>query len=237
MIGIEEIIQEFSEAEIEIESCKAEILLRYMNKVLEWNDKVNLTAVIDEQEFLMRHYIDSCSVMFLNEFKDSRSVIDVGTGGGFPGVPLAILNPKKQFTLIDSLNKRVRIVREILHELEIENAEVIHARAEELGRDSVYREKFDVCVSRAVADLSVLSELCIPFIKEGGYFISYKNKDSVEEINKAEKAVSSLGGKKDRIVENKNKLQNHCLVIIEKIKHTPSKYPRRPGIPGKRPIK
>ena len=145
----------------------------YMDGVLEWNEKVNLTAITEHEEFIAKHFVDSVLCADFDEFKNAKTVIDVGTGGGFPGVPLAIMAPDKKFVLMDSLNKRLKIIDELTAEAGIMNTQTVHARAEELARNKNHREKYDVCVSRAVANLTTLSEYCLPFIKVGGYLLAY----------------------------------------------------------------
>ena len=215
---------------------KIETLLGYMNGVLLWNDKVNLTNILNENDFVKKHYIDSLSICSENEFLEAEHIIDVGTGGGFPGIPLAICYPEKKFTLLDSLKKRLKIVDELCMKLEIKNVKTVHNRAEDLGRDAMYREQFDLCVSRAVANLTSLSELCLPLIKIKGYFISYKGLAFEKELQQSEKAVDMLGGRVKRIVETKNSETAHKLIIIEKIENTNSIYPRKSGIPVKKPL-
>jgi len=211
----------------------------YMNGVLEWNEKVNLTAITEHEEFIAKHFIDSVLCTVFDEFKAAKSVIDVGTGGGFPGVPLAIMSPDKKFVLMDSLNKRLKIIDELTAEAEILNTETVHARAEELARNKAHREKYDVCVSRAVANLTTLSEYCLPFIKVGGYLLAYKGPDADQEIKEAEKAISILGGKLEKV--EKCSLESfgldHRILFIKKVKNTPAKYPRKAGTPSKEPLK
>ena len=210
----------------------------YMEEILEWNNKVNITNITEKDDFIEKHYIDSLVIGDLDIFKNSNSVIDVGTGGGFPGVPLAVSYPEKEFTLLDSLNKRLKIIDQVTENLNINNVTTCHGRAEELAQKKEYREKFDLCVSRAVANLTSLSELCIPFVKLGGYFIAYKGPGVYEELENAEKAIKTLGGE---VVEIKNAAygddDEHKLLIIKKIKNTPKKYPRKPGEPVRNPIK
>ena len=162
-----------------------EQLRQYMEGVLAWNEKVNLTAITDRDAFVQKHYIDSLLCAESLDFTESTSICDVGTGGGFPGVPLAVCYPDKEFVLMDSLQKRVKIVRELCDEIGLRNVTVIHGRAEELARKKEYRENFDLCVSRAVANMQVLSEYCLPFVKPGGYFIAYKGADCEAEISDA----------------------------------------------------
>lgn len=152
--------------------AKLELFAKYMDGVLEWNEKVNLTNITDKNDFIVKHYIDSILCVDSDEFKEADTIIDLGTGGGFPGVPLAILFPNKKFTLVDSLNKRLKIIKELCDNLGIKNVDVVHGRAEELGHQKIMREKFDLCVSRAVANLSTLAELCLPFVAVGGSFVA-----------------------------------------------------------------
>lgn len=210
----------------------------YMDEILEWNNKVNITNIVDRNDFIEKHYIDSLVIGNEDIFKNSKDIIDVGTGGGFPGVPLAVSCPDKNFTLLDSLNKRLKIIDQVTDNLDINNVTTCHGRAEELAQKKEYREKFDLCVSRAVANLTSLSELCIPFVKVGGYFIAYKGPGVYEELENAEKAIKVLGGE---VIEIKNASygddDEHKLLIIKKIKNTPKKFPRKPGEPVRNPIK
>ena len=220
------------------EKQKAETLFKYMDLVLQRNREVNLTAITDREEFLKKHYVDSLAAARLDEFRNGRTVIDLGTGAGFPGVPLAVCFPEKQFLLADSLNKRIEIIREFCDELEINNVTAIHGRAEELGRQKDLREHFDICVSRAVADLSVLAEYCLPFVKVQGHFISYKGPDCDQEVSDAEFAIRKLGGEVEKIVKvGEDTDTGHNLVLIRKKEPTQSAYPRRPGKPAKSPLR
>ena len=211
----------------------------YMESVLEKNKHINLTAITDRDEFIRKHYVDSLLCASSAEFRNANSVIDVGTGGGFPGIPLAIAFPEKEFVLIDSLNKRIRIIHELCENYGIDNVTALHGRAEELGRNSNFRESFDICVSRAVANMSTLSEYCLPFVKIGGTFIAYKGPECSEELNNASNAIRMLGGKVMRI-ENPQFDElpfEHTLIYINKAESTRSKYPRKAGTPSKEPIK
>ncbi|MCB6993931.1 16S rRNA (guanine(527)-N(7))-methyltransferase RsmG [bacterium 210820-DFI.6.37] len=211
----------------------------YMEGVLKWNKMVNLTSITDPKEFIEKHYIDSLLSASCGEFKAARRIIDVGTGGGFPGIPLALVAPDKEFVLMDSLAKRIRIIRELCQEIGIENVTAVHARAEELAKNKQHREGYDLCVSRAVANLSTLSEYCLPFIKRGGWFLAYKGPDTDKEKMEALRAIRILGGEIRR--EEKVPLENfgldHKIIFIEKIGNTPSKYPRKAGTPSKDPLK
>lgn len=212
---------------------------KYMERIIEWNEKVNLTSIIDTDQFIVKHYIDSIMCVPCKEFQNAEKIIDVGTGGGFPGIPLALAAPDKEFVLMDSLNKRIKIINILCAEIGIDNVTAIHARAEELARNKAHRESYDLCVSRAVANLSTLSEYCLPFIKKGGYFLSYKGPDSKQEIRDARNAINILGGKIQR--EEKAAMESfqleHKIVYIEKIRETPAKYPRKAGTPSKEPLK
>ena len=214
-------------------------LLAYRDTTLDWNDKVNLTAITNPDEFLQKHYVDSLLCADAKELTEANTIIDVGTGAGFPGIPLAIFFPNKKFVLVDSLQKRLKIVRQMADEIGLQNIEVVHGRAEDLARLPQYREQFDLCVSRAVANLSTLSELCLPFVKVGGTFISYKGSNCNAEVSEALKAIQMLGGKLDR-VERPTLEYNpseHTMLYIQKERKTPNDYPRKAGMPGQEPLK
>lgn len=211
--------------------------LSYMKGVLQWNEKINLTAITDEEEFIQKHLADSVLCAPFDEYKAARRIIDVGTGAGFPGVPLAIISPEKEFVLADSLNKRLRVIDALTAEAGICNTTTVHGRAEELGRNKAYRQAFDLCVSRAVANLAVLSEYCLPFIRVGGFLLAYKGPDAEKEVKEAEKAIRILGGKVGRIQSVDLDGYAHRIVVIEKIREIPAKYPRKPGTPAKEPIR
>ena len=213
---------------------KAETLERYMEGVLQWNEKVNLTAITDRDEFVQKHLIDSLLCAETLAFTDSSSICDVGTGGGFPGVPLAVCYPEKDFVLMDSLGKRVRIVQELCDDLGIENVTTVHGRAEDLARLEAYRDNFDLCLSRAVANMRVLCEYCLPFVNVGGSFIAYKGIDCESEIGDAQEAVRLLGGESPQITPLPH--LGHSLVVIRKTKPTPAAYPRKAGVPSKKPL-
>ena len=222
---------------VQASSKQIDLLTRYMEMILDRNQHINLTAIKDPDEFLLRHYVDSAAVMNIPEYQEASSVLDLGTGAGFPGVPLAILSPDKEFVLLDSLRKRLNVIEEFCGELGIHNVKVLHARAEDAGRDKKIREKMDLCVSRAVADLSVLSEYCLPVVRKGGAFIAYKGSDVESEAREAQKAIRVLGGKLDRIEKVSVQGMEHSLLVIHKNSKTPAQYPRKAGTPAKSPIK
>ena len=213
---------------------KLRLLERYMEEVLQWNEKVNLTAITDRAEFVQKHLIDSLLCAETLAFTASSSICDVGTGGGFPGVPLAVCYPEKDFVLMDSLGKRVRIVQQICDELGIENVRTVHGRAEDLAREDAFRDQFDLCVSRAVAAMRVLCEYCLPFVKQGGSFIAYKGPDCESEIDDARRAIRLLGGSEPEI--RPLPYLEHKLVIIRKQNATPDAYPRKAGTPSRKPL-
>ncbi len=236
---MELLIKILREYNIELTPRQTEQYAEYMERILDYNQHINLTSITDRDEFIKKHYADSILGALNDEFRAGESVIDVGTGAGFPGVPLAILFPDKEFVLLDSLNKRLKIVSEICRSAGINNVRVLHSRAEDAGRNKEYRERFDICVSRAVADLSVLSELCLPFVAEGGYFLSYKGPDCEKELKNAGKAIRTLGGRVAKVTNicSADTEFNHNIIFIEKIKNTPAQYPRKAGTPSKNPIK
>ena len=214
----------------------------YYELLVEWNSFMNLTAITDFDEVILKHFVDSLAVcqtdVFQKVSESSVSLIDIGTGAGFPGIPLKILYPDLKVTLLDSLNKRVKFLNTVIEKLNLENIETIHGRAEDFAKNPVYREQYDFCVSRAVANLSTLTELCIPFVKKNGYFISYKSEKVNEELHAGKKAVDILGGKIEMQLEYclPDTDMKRSLLLIKKEKSTPKKYPRKAGTPAKEPI-
>ena len=231
-----EIAAKIAEMEFNGSSKIASELVNYMKGILEWNEKINLTAIKNPGEFVIKHFFDSFPAAMLPEFRNAETIIDVGTGGGFPGVPLAALCPEKNFVLADSLAKRLRVIDAVAIESGITNITTVHGRAEDLGRNPDYRETFDVCVSRAVASLPVLLEYCLPFVKVGGTFIAYKGPEAEEEIKISSVALKKLGGKIDRVVDESDGTYSHNLIVITKSSSTPKSYPRKAGTPSKTPL-
>lgn len=216
------------ENEISISEVQLEKFEAYARILVEWNEKINLTAITEPKEIAVKHFIDSLTVLKAFNIKSNASMIDVGTGAGFPSVPLKIVRDDINLTLLDSLNKRINFLNQLCSELDIK-AETIHSRAEDAGRNPSYRESFDIAVSRAVANLPSLCEYCIPFVKKGGAFIAMKGKDGLSELESAKKAIDILGAK----CNSKNDYitlpdgEKRIIFIIEKIQFTPEKYPRR----------
>lgn len=211
----------------------------YRAGILQWNEFVNLTAIRDPEEFTIKHFVDSVTCYGLAEYTNAEKILDLGTGAGFPGVPLAILSPDKEFILADSLNKRLKIIQELCESIGIDNVRTVHGRAEDLAHDLHHREKYDLCVSRAVANLNVLSEYCLPFVKPGGFMAAYKGADAESELEQAKKAIKVLGGVSCRIQDAYigEEAKEHRILLIKKGGKTPSKYPRKAGSPAKDPLK
>ena len=211
---------------------------RYYELLIEWNKVMNLTGITDYDEVILKHFIDSLMLSEICDMSNVSAMIDVGTGAGFPGIPIKIVYPHINAILLDSLNKRLKFLNTVIEELGLESVQTLHGRAEDYARKTEYRESFDLCVSRAVANLSTLSEYCLPFVKKDGTFISYKGGDSDQEVKQAERAVALLGGKVETI--HKFTLpgtdMGRTLVEIEKIKNTPRRYPRKAGQPAKEPL-
>lgn len=208
----------------------------YMELLLEWNEYMNLTAITDPKDIILKHFIDSMTIA--KEIEKNKSLIDIGTGAGFPGIPLKIIRPDINITLLDSLNKRVKFLEHIINTLKLEKIEAVHGRIEEFGRNKKYREKYDYATSRAVANLAVLSEYMLPMVKLEGTCICMKGSDIEEEKKMANKAITILGGKIEKINEfllADTEIKRN-IIIIKKIQNTPEKYPRKPGTPVKEPI-
>jgi len=212
---------------------------KYYEMLVEKNKVMNLTAITEWEEVIDKHFIDSISLIKACDLSGDKYVLDLGCGAGFPGIPLKIAFPNLKIVLLDSLNKRILFLQEVIEALGLENVEALHGRAEDYARKAEYREQFDYCVSRAVANLTTLSEYCIPYVKEGGSFISYKSGKVKEELKEVKKALFLLGGKvEDTITFSLPKTDmERIFVKINKEKKTPKKYPRKAGLPGKEPLK
>ena len=209
---------------------------KYKDLLLEWNEKINLTAITDEDEIILKHFIDSMTILKYIE-KDS-TIVDVGTGAGFPGIPVKIANPNINVTLVDSLNKRLLFLNDVISKLDLKQIKTVHSRAEEFGQNKIYREKFDIATSRAVANLSVLVEYLIPLVKVGGKCICMKGSDIEEELKDSKEAIKILGGQIEKVEEftlPESDIKRN-IIIIKKVKQTPNKYPRKPGVPSKNPL-
>lgn len=228
---------------IEISDDQINCFEKYYELLIEKNKVMNLTAITDKEDVIVKHFIDSIALIpYLKDkginTNNELKIIDIGTGAGFPGLPLKIMMPDVKFTLLDSLNKRVSFLNEVIDELKLKDIEALHGRAEDYASDNKYREKYDICVSRAVANLSTLSEYCIPFVKEDGYFISYKAGESEEEINNSKNAIKILGGKINKVEEFvlPGTDASRVFVFIRKQELTDKKYPRKAGVPAKKPL-
>jgi 16S rRNA (guanine527-N7)-methyltransferase len=235
-IEFEKIFKEECEKNNIFNVINIDLFFKYMNLLLDWNEKINLTAITDEKEFIVKHFIDS---LIINSYiKESKRIIDVGTGAGFPGIPLKLFNVKQNFTLIDSVNKKVNVLNDIITKLELKDIEALHTRAEDLAKNKNYRECFDVAVSRAVSNMTTLVEYLIPFVKVGGIIICMKGPNYEEELENSKKAISILGGKIEKIDKYfiNGEIERN-IIIIKKVKSTSPKYPRGQGKPLKEPIK
>lgn len=228
-------LQEF---EVTLTNLQLNQFLKYYELLVEWNQFMNLTAITDYDEVMKKHFVDSLSLVKTYDVTKTATLIDVGTGAGFPGLALKIAYPNLQVTLLDSLNKRIKFLNEVITQLGLTGVETVHGRAEDFAKQGKLRGKFDLCVSRAVANMTSLSEYCLPFVKIGGEFISYKSEKTNAEMDNAQKAISVLGGKYERCEEfnlpDSDIFRN--LVVIKKVKETPKQYPRKAGVPTKDPI-
>ena len=224
-----------SEINIEINENKIEMFYLYMQELLEWNKKINLTAIEDENEIILKHFIDSLTVQ--KYIKNAQNIIDIGTGAGFPGIPLAIVNEKSNIVLLDSLNKRINFLNNVIQKLELSNVKAIHGRAEDLAKIVQHREKYDIVISRAVAPFNILLEYMLPFNKVNSYTIAMKG-SNIEEVDISNNALKKLGGKIEKIekINLPNTDIKRNIIIVRKIEETPKKFPRKAGIPKKEPL-
>lgn len=226
--GLKEIGIELSEKQIQQ-------FLKYYEMLVEKNKVMNLTAITEYDEVIEKHFLDSLQIAKYTDL-NKGSLIDIGTGAGFPGIPLKIAFPELKVVLLDSLNKRIKFLDEVIEELGLEKVTTLHGRAEDYGKNPEYREQFDFCVSRAVANLASLSEYCIPFVRKGGYFIPYKSGTIDEELSNSSKAVFLLGGKLEKVEKFSLEDSQRSFVFIKKVNNTAKKYPRKAGLPTKEPL-
>ena len=228
--------EECEKNKIEFDENKSKQLYNYMNLILEWNEKINVTAIKDGNEFVVKHFIDSLIVS--NFVTNANKILDIGTGAGFPGIPLKIYNPNIDFTLIDSVNKKITVLNDVIEKLNLKNIEALHIRAEELAQNLKYREQYDIVTTRAVSNLATIAEYMLPFVKIGGKAICMKGPNIDQELEKSKKAIKVLGGEIEKIEKfNINDEFERNLIIINKINKTDKKYPRGQGKPVKEPIK
>ena len=231
-------LSDLEKLNITLSDKQIEQFMKYYELLVEWNSFMNLTAITEFDEVCKKHFVDSVSLIKAMDLSKELSVIDIGTGAGFPGIPLKIVFPNLKITLLDSLNKRIKFLDTVIEELALANINTLHGRAEDFAKPGKLRETYDLCVSRAVANLSTLSEYCLPYVKVGGFFISYKSEKIDEESEAAKKAISILGGKvKDQVaftLPDSDIYRN--LYMIEKVKETNKKYPRKAGLPSKEPL-
>lgn len=227
---------ELEKLEISISEEQLEQFISYYEMLIEKNKVMNLTAITDFDEVIEKHFIDSLNLFRFTDLKADKTIIDMGTGAGFPGIPLKIAFPNLKITLADSLNKRILFLNDVISELGLTDIDTVHGRAEDLAKDKIYRENYDICVSRAVANLSTLSEYCLPFVKIGGQFISYKSGDCDEEITNAKSAIFLLGGRLNQIQKFEMNDNSRSFVIIDKVNGTSKQYPRKAGLPSKKPL-
>lgn len=234
--NVEKFLNEIKNMNISLTENQIEKFIIFYEMLVEKNKVMNLTAITDFDEVFEKHFADSLSLAYAFDLKQEMSMIDLGTGAGFPGIPLKIVFPQIRMTLADSLNKRILFLNEVIEKIGLKDAETVHGRAEDLARKKKFRESFDLCVSRAVANLSTLTEYCLPFVKENGNFVSYKGADCDEEVEAAKSSVHLLGGRIKKVKKFELGESRRAFVIIEKKKSTPKKYPRKAGTPVKDPL-
>ncbi|MDY6156947.1 MAG: 16S rRNA (guanine(527)-N(7))-methyltransferase RsmG [Agathobacter sp.] len=221
---------------IELTDSQLNAFETYYDMLIDRNKVMNLTAITEFDEVMDKHFLDSVYLFRSIKLEADYKLIDIGTGAGFPGIPLKIVFPELKITLLDSLNKRVGFLNDLIEELNLNNIEAIHGRAEDIARNKAYRASYDIAVSRAVANLSTLSEYCLPFVKIGGKFVSYKSGDCADEVDNAKAAIHLLGGKINKIDEFSYSNNSRSFIVIDKVMNTSNKYPRKAGLPSKKPL-
>lgn len=240
MMNRQQFLNELAQLNITLDENQLQQFEQYYETLIEWNEKINLTAITEKSEVYLKHFYDSLTIVkqFPFSLQSKISVCDVGAGAGFPSIPLKIAFPQLNVTIVDSLKKRITFLEELATVLKLENVHFYHDRAETFGQNPLHREKYDLVTARAVAKMSVLSELCLPLVRKGGYFIALKGANGKEELEEGKKAISTLGGKIKNTelfnlpVENSER----TIIQIEKVKPTSKKYPRKPGLPAKNPL-
>lgn len=237
-MNIEQFTKSLQEKGIALTSTQLDQYEKYYETLVEWNEKINLTAITEKSDVYLKHFYDSIAAAFYYDFTKPFHLCDVGAGAGFPSIPLKIAFPHIQLTIVDSLNKRISFLTHLANTLNLENVQFVHDRAETFGINPNYREQFDVVTARAVARMSVLSELCLPLVKVGGHFIALKAIHAEEELKAGQKAITTLGGKLENQFTFTLPIEEfeRTIIVIKKEKQTPKKYPRKPGTPGKAPI-
>jgi len=232
-----DLIKEALNMGIEISENSSKMLEKYSEMLIKYNEFMNLTAITEPEEVKEKHFLDSATLILSGKLEKGASLIDIGAGAGFPSMPVKIIREDLDVTMLDSLNKRIGFLNDVIAELGLKNIKAVHSRAEDAGKNPKFREKFDIATARAVADLAVLAEYALPFVKVGGYFVALKGNSPKEEIESAKKAIREMGGEVEKTKEVVLPSGiNHCLVIIRKVIKTPDKYPRKAGMPTKKPI-
>ena len=236
----EKFVLELSKHNFELTDKQKQQFKLYFKMLIEVNEHVNLTRITEEDEVYLKHFYDSITPLFTfgAVFKDGATLCDVGAGAGFPSIPLKILKPGLKATIVDSLQKRLNFLKDLISELGLTDVELVHGRAEDVGQNKLYRERFDIVTARAVARMSVLSEYCLPLVKKGGYFVALKGPKAEDELDDGKKALEVLGGKliKDEELTLPTSEEERTLVLVQKVKSTPKKYPRQAGTPRRKPI-